>query len=112
MHKYKNGFQNSPFSAETGKRKIANEQNRAKLSRGYFCRERNSYLLPFSQVDVYSFGVLLCEMCIREQPDPQQIHNQLGRVSGPVRGLILQCVEKDPEARPTMSEVICKLEQF
>jgi len=64
------------------------------------------------KVDVYSFGVLLCEMCTREQPDPEQIHKQMSRVTGSLRGLIQRCVERDPEARPTMSDVIRELEQF
>ena len=68
--------------------------------------------VSFLQVDVYSFGVLLCEMCTREQPDPEQIHNQMSRVTGSLRGLIQRCVERDPEARPTMSDVIRELEQF
>ena len=60
---------------------------------------------------MYSFGVLLCEMCIREQPDPQELHNQIGQVNGVLQGLIQRCVERDPEARPTMSDVIYELEQ-
>jgi len=61
---------------------------------------------------VYSFGVLLCEMCIREQPDPKELRNQIGRVTGDIRGLIQRCVERDPESRPTMSEIIRELEQL
>ena len=61
---------------------------------------------------MYSFGVLLCEMCIREQPDPKELRNQIGRVTGDIRGLIQRCVERDPEARPTMSEIIRELEQL
>ncbi|KAL9974223.1 hypothetical protein ACROYT_G011238 [Oculina patagonica] len=65
------------------------------------------------KVDVYSFGVLLCEMCIRELPYPQEIHNQIGRVTdGALRGLIQRCVQRDPETRPAMSEVICELEEL
>ena len=58
---------------------------------------------------MYSFGVLLCEMCIREQPDPEELHNQIDRVNGVLRGLIQRCVERDPEARPTMSDVLSVL---
>ena len=61
---------------------------------------------------MYSFGVLLCEMCIREQPDPKELRNQIGRVTGALRGLIQRCVERDPEARPSMSEIIRELEQL
>ncbi len=67
----------------------------------------------FKQVDVYSFGVLLCEMCIRELPVPQEIHNQIGQVTnGALRRLIQRCVQRDPETRSAMSEEICKLEEL
>lgn len=51
-------------------------------------------------------------MCIREQPDPQEIHNQMGRVKGALGGLMRRCVKRDPEERPGMSEVILELEGF
>ena len=54
-----------------------------------------------NQVDVYSFGLLLCEMCIRELPDPQMVNTQIRQVTnGALRGLIQRCVERDPEERP------------
>ena len=65
-----------------------------------------------SKVDVYSFGLLLCEMCVRELPVPQQIHDQIGLVTNSVlRELIMRCVRTEPEARPTMAEVITILER-
>ena len=64
-------------------------------------------------MDVYSFGVLLCEMCTRELPVPQQIQDQITLVAnGVLRGLIMQCVARAPEARPTMSDVISMLTQL
>jgi len=63
------------------------------------------------QVDVYSFGVLLCEMCIRELPNPQEIRHQIGQVSdGILRRLIKRCVRSNPEERPVTSVVISELE--
>ena len=60
---------------------------------------------------MYSFGVLLCEMCIRELPIPQEIQNQIGQVTnGPLRGLIKRCVKTNAEERPTTSEAISRLE--
>ncbi|CAH3180098.1 unnamed protein product, partial [Porites lobata] len=46
------------------------------------------------KVDVYSFGVLLCEMCIHELPDPRRREQQVRR-----------CLQTDPEARPNMQEI-------
>lgn len=67
----------------------------------------------FNQVDVYSFGLLLCEMCVRELPVPQEVHCQISQVTNSaLRGLIERCVKRDPEERPTMSDIICELEQL
>ena len=61
---------------------------------------------------MYSFGLLLCEMCIRELPVPQQIQEQIGLVTnGVLRELIMRCVMRVPEARPTISDVISVLTQ-
>lgn len=61
----------------------------------------------FFQVDVYSFGLLLLEMCIREYPVPDQISHQIQYVSDPrLQELIRRCVKQDPERRLIMDEVI------
>ena len=60
---------------------------------------------------MYSFGVLLCEMCIRELPRPREIRNQIEQVSdNTLRRLIRRCVKTNPDERPTTSEVISELE--
>ena len=64
------------------------------------------------QMDVYSFGVLLCEMCTRELPIPLELHSQVRRVTGVLRELIERCTEGDPNARPTISEVTRRLQQL
>lgn len=63
------------------------------------------------KIDVYSFGVLLCEMCIRELPDPQNRKEQVAMVANHVlRGLIRRSVQTDPKERPSMHEIIENLE--
>ena len=86
-------------------------------SRGY--RRNNSCFFPFKliflvffQADVYSFGLLLCEMCIRELPVPEEIQEQIGQVANDVlQKLIMRCATRDPEARPAISDVISDLTQ-
>ncbi|XP_015754294.1 PREDICTED: probable serine/threonine-protein kinase DDB_G0271682 [Acropora digitifera] len=64
------------------------------------------------KMDVYSFGVLLCEMCIREMPDPQRRHQQVRRVKRHVlRDLVCECLQENPAERPEMSEIIKKIER-
>ena len=59
------------------------------------------------QLDVYSFGMLLLEMCTRELPDPQQKEEQIALVTNHVlKRLIRWCVQQDPKARPTMEEIL------
>ena len=63
------------------------------------------------QVDVYSFGVLLCEMSIREFPDRDRREQQVATVANNVlRALIRGCLETDPQVRPTMEEIISEIE--
>ncbi|XP_067052980.1 probable serine/threonine-protein kinase drkD isoform X3 [Acropora muricata] len=65
------------------------------------------------KVDVYSCGVLLCEMCIREMPDPQRRHQQVLRVKSHVlRDLVSECVVANPAKRPEMSEIIKEIKRF
>ncbi|CAH3182548.1 unnamed protein product [Porites lobata] len=62
------------------------------------------------KVDVYSFGVLLCEICIRQLPDPRRREQQvLLMTNRALRGLVRRCLQTDPEARPTMQEIIDEL---
>ena len=61
---------------------------------------------------MYSFGSLLCEMCIRQLPDPEWIQEQAGRVTnGVLRELVIRCVMRAPDARSTMNDVITVLIQ-
>ncbi|XP_078367581.1 uncharacterized protein LOC144651500 [Oculina patagonica] len=65
------------------------------------------------KIDVYSFGVLLCEMCIRESPDPERRIKQIAMVEDQkLQALIQLCVQSDPEDRPSMEEIIEELEEL
>ena len=53
-------------------------------------------------------------MCLKSQlPDPDMREEQVALVTNKeFRGLILWCLEEDPDLRPSMEEIIDKLEQW
>ena len=60
---------------------------------------------------MFSFGVLLCEMCIREMPDPERRNEQVRRVrSHSLRNLVCECLRTDPAERPDMARIIQDIE--
>lgn len=62
---------------------------------------------------MYSFGVLLCEMCIREHPAPHDRERQIDEIRNlNYRRLVGQCVHKHPRDRYSMDEVIDELQAF
>ncbi|XP_044175647.1 probable serine/threonine-protein kinase drkA [Acropora millepora] len=63
------------------------------------------------KVDVFSFGVLLCEMCICELPDPERRNEQVRRVrSHSLRNLVHDCLRDDPAERPDMARITQDIE--
>jgi len=63
-------------------------------------------------MDVYSFGVLLCEMCIQELPDRERREEQVAQVTDDVfLDLIGGCIKEDPKERPDMEYIIDYLDQ-
>ena len=65
------------------------------------------------QVDVYSFGVLLCEMSIRKLPNPDRRDEQVAMVTDRMfRALIRRCLHQDPQDRPSMEHMIGELEKL
>ena len=65
-----------------------------------------------TKIDVYSFGILMCEVVTAEQPDPEHYLDQLERVRRllpPLHGLIVRCTNQSPNERPTMAVVIDEL---
>lgn len=64
-------------------------------------------------MDVYSFGVLLCEMCIQDFPEPGRRDVQVDKMSNrALKGLVRHCLQTNPNDRPDMTEIIGKLERF
>ena len=65
-----------------------------------------------TKVDVYSFGVLLCEVGTSRFPDPDHYQDMLEQVQREwpsLHGLIVSCTQYNPDERPTMAEVHARL---
>ena len=68
-----------------------------------------------TKMDVYSFGILMCEVVTEEQPDPELYQERLEevqRLSGPLHSLIIRCTDHNPDRRPTMANVIDELNKI
>ena len=64
-----------------------------------------------TKMDVFSYGVLMCEVLIREPPFARNyLRNTLQRLGHrPEHGLILHCIQPNPGDRPSMAEVLDEL---
>ena len=64
------------------------------------------------KVDVYSYGVLVCEVLTKELPDPDKLAATLAKVKRTwpqMHTIVKDCIEMDPEKRPVMSDILAKL---
>ena len=61
-------------------------------------------------MDGYSFGVLLCQMCIRESSDRERRSQQVEIVTNQaIQDSIKACLETDPEDRPGIERIFNEL---
>lgn len=59
---------------------------------------------PF-KADIYSFGVLLCE--IASKNSRFDVTTDMDRIKGsPFEKIINKCLEKDPDARPSFNKLL------
>ena len=67
-----------------------------------------------TKMDVFSYGVLLCEVMTSSFPDTKSFQTMLQRIhrsSPPIGQLVQDCINRDPHDRPTMKQVIQKVDQ-
>lgn len=67
------------------------------------------------KVDVYSYGIVLCEVATSSFPDDKVLQTMLTRVRHEwpqLHQLIVVCISRSPEQRPSMASVIETLEAF
>ena len=67
------------------------------------------FFFSFTQIDVFSYGLLVCEMCNGELPLPDQAERkkQIEKITdATVRGLVEACTREDPQKRPAMEDLI------
>ena len=66
------------------------------------------------KIDVYSYGVLLCEVVLAQFPDSDSFSVMVGRVSGVwplMHELIVDCIKYSPVERPSMADILGQLDK-
>ena len=67
------------------------------------------------KIDVYSYGILMCEVTLREFPSRENFNATKEKMKADWYRLYptaMKCVDKDPSKRPTMAQVLDSLMEF
>ena len=62
-----------------------------------------------AKLDVYSYGILLCEVIVEQFPDEESFPSMMQEVQGKwpfMHCLISSCIQDHPDKRPTMSYIL------
>ena len=68
-----------------------------------------------AKVDIYSYGVLLCEVTMGQFPQQERLPSMIQAIrdrSVFIHGLITACIQEHPDKRPTMSYVLTELNKL
>ena len=68
-----------------------------------------------AKIDVYSYGILLCEVTTEQFPDEESLPSMMQEVQGKwafMHRLITSCVQYHPDSRPTMSYVLSEFNKL
>ena len=68
-----------------------------------------------AKVDVYSYGILLCEVIVEQFPEEESLSSMKQEVQGKwafMHHLINACVQDHPDRRPTMSYILSEFEKL
>ena len=73
----------------------------------YAAPEAHNPALQTPKMDIYSFGVLLVEMCTCEFPTPERRAELILSIHYPqLVNLITRCLNEDPDRRPTAAQLV------
>ena len=65
-----------------------------------------------TKVDVFSYGILMLEVIVKEMPTPSTRYTMLQQVKGKWHELIVQCTKPLPCDRPAMADILNKLNKM
>ena len=68
-----------------------------------------------TKIDVFSFGIMLCEVVTAQFPDKDKFPSMLQHTRHlwpKIHPLIESCVDKDPDRRPSMADVVTTLQSI
>ena len=68
-----------------------------------------------AKLDVYSYGILLCEVTVEQFPDEESLPNMMQEVQGKwtfMHRLINSCIQNRPDRRPAMSYILSELNKL
>ena len=67
------------------------------------------------KIDVYSYGVLVCEVVLARFPDPDHFQEMVGEMRGvwpALHGLVTRCIKLSPTERPSMADILTQLDRM